>query len=205
MCSAWIRAPGPASPPSPGRTSTSAGAGHADSYPEVLADIDRIADVLDREERTFRRTLSRGVREFKRLAGSRLTGEAVFSLFDTYGFPAELSIEEAETRGVDVDPAWAESYDLCMAAQRERSRTAAAGSFRGGLADLSEETTKLHTATHLLYQALRLVLGEHVVQRGSNVTAERLRFDFSHPVKMTADELARVEQSLTTRSAGISP
>ena len=80
-----------------------------------------------------------------------------------------------------------------MQAQRERSRTASAGTFKGGLADQSAETTKLHTATHLLYKALRLVLGEHVMQRGSNVTAERLRFDFSHPQKMTPEQVAEVE------------
>ena len=80
-----------------------------------------------------------------------------------------------------------------MAQQRERSRTAAAGMFKGGLADQSEATTRLHTATHLLYKALRLVLGDHVVQRGSNITAERLRFDFSHSAKMTPDEIAQVE------------
>lgn len=80
-----------------------------------------------------------------------------------------------------------------MREQRERSRTASAGTFRGGLADQSQETTKLHTATHLVYKALRTVLGDHVVQRGSNITPERLRFDFSHPSKTTADELSRVE------------
>jgi alanyl-tRNA synthetase len=80
-----------------------------------------------------------------------------------------------------------------MAEQRERSRSASAGTFKGGLADQSAETTKLHTATHLLYQSLRLVLGEHVIQRGSNITPERLRFDFSHPQKLTCDQIADVE------------
>jgi alanyl-tRNA synthetase len=164
------------------------------SYPELAEHRDRIVDSLAREETLFRRTLGRGVREFARLARSRLTGDAVFTLFDTHGFPPELSIEEAGRTGVAVDEDWSREYDRLMAEQRERSRTAAVGMFRGGLADQSEATTRLHTATHLLYQALRRVLGDHVVQRGSNITPERLRFDFSHPAKLTPGQIAEVER-----------
>jgi alanyl-tRNA synthetase len=117
----------------------------------------------------------------------------VFTLVDTYGFPPELSVEEAAATGISVDPGWQVGYERLMAQQRERSKTAAAGMFKGGLADQSEATTRLHTATHLLYKALRLVLGDHVTQRGSNITPERLRFDFSHPAKMAAGEVAQVE------------
>lgn len=165
------------------------------NYADVGLDteLDRISPILEREEKTFRQTLARGTREFPKLAGSRLTGSAVFTLFDSYGFPPELSLEEADRAGIAVDPDWETNYQADMAAQRERSRSATAGVFKGGLADHSEETTKLHTATHLLYKALRLVLGDHVVQRGSNVTAERLRFDFTHPQKVAAEELAKVE------------
>lgn len=164
------------------------------AYPEFETRADQISSVLEREEGLFRRTLARGVRELPRLAGSQLTGETVFKLFDTYGFPPELSVEEARATGVAVDPGWQAQYSQLMDEQKERSRTAASGLFKGGLADRSEATTQLHTATHLLYKALRMVLGDHVVQRGSNITPQRLRFDFSHPARMTPQELARVEE-----------
>jgi len=163
------------------------------AYPELGTRGADIRGILEREESLFRRTLARGVRELPRLAGDTLRGDAVFKLFDTYGFPPELSVEEATASGVPVDPDWEAQFHQLMNEQKERSRTAAAGMFKGGLVDQSEATTKLHTATHLLYKALRIVLGDHVVQRGSNITPERLRFDFSHPAKMTPEELAKVE------------
>jgi len=169
-------------------------AAYGDVYPELEARAQDIADILSHEETLFRRTLARGVREFPKIAGTALSGDSVFTLFDTLGFPPELSLEEAASTAIAVDPTWRARFDELMNEQRERSRTAAQGLFKGGLADNSEATTALHTATHLLYKALRLVLGQHVVQRGSNVTSERLRFDFSHPAKMTPTELGEVER-----------
>jgi len=174
---------------------------YRDAYPELATEADRIRDVAGREEELFRKTLARGVRELPRLAGSVLDGDTVFTLFDTYGFPPELSVEEAAGTGLTVDPGWRQRYEQRMREQRERSRTAAAGLFKGGLADSSQATTRLHTATHLLYKALRLVLGEHVVQRGSNITPQRLRFDFSHQGKMTAAERSQVEEIVNANIA----
>jgi alanyl-tRNA synthetase len=164
------------------------------SYPEVREREIEVLEALRAEEQLFRRTLERGVREFKKIVKNELTGQAVFTLFDTYGFPPELSIEEADQLEIPVDKNWPNEFDCLMAEQKNRSRTATAGTFKGGLADQSAATVKLHTATHLMYQALRQVLGDHVVQRGSNITPERLRFDFSHDAKMTDEQKREVER-----------
>jgi alanyl-tRNA synthetase len=135
-------------------------------------------------------------REFDRKAKAANTiyGPDIFTLFDTYGFPPELSIEEAEQLGLHIDQQWHDDYDRLMTEQKERSRTATAGVFKGGLVDQSDATVRLHTATHLMYQALRQVLGDHVVQRGSNITPERTRFDFSHDAKLTDEQKHEVER-----------
>ncbi len=168
---------------------------YAGSMPELKENELRILEVLRAEEENFRKTLERGVRELERLSGKEktLTGEQIFKLFDTYGFPPELSIEDAKRLDFEVEESWQNEFDRHMKEQRERSRTATAGMFKGGLADQSEQTTKLHTATHLMYESLKRVLGDHVVQRGSNITPDRLRFDFSHPQKMTDEEKKAVE------------
>lgn len=172
---------------------------YAGDFPEVAEREAEVTGVLVREEKAFRQTLRKGLREFDKLvtkvgADDVLYGEAIFRLHDTYGFPVELTLEEAYKRGVTVPDSWRHDFDHLMNEQKTRSQTAARGTFKGGLADHSEVTTAYHTATHLMYRALRNVLGEHVVQRGSNITAERLRFDFSHPEKVTPEQLAEVER-----------
>lgn len=129
------------------------------------------------------------------------TGEDVFKLYDTYGFPAELSVEEAENQNIAVDKNWEKDYKNAMAVQRLRSQTATKGTFKGGLAGDSLPHKKYHTATHLMYQALRDVLGDHVIQRGSNITEERLRFDFSHDGKVTPEEVKKVEDIVNEQIA----
>ncbi|MEK7626166.1 MAG: alanine--tRNA ligase-related protein [Patescibacteria group bacterium] len=173
-----------------------------EDFPEVAKDRQKIIDILVREEKAFRQTLRKGIRVFEKLvyahepAGSTpiLTGAVAFMLHDTHGFPYDLSLEEASKRGIKHSPMIKEDFDQLMQGQRERSQTASKGMFKGGLEDHSEDTIRHHTATHLMYEALRQVLGEHVVQRGSKVTADRTRFDFSHPEKVTRDKLDEVEK-----------
>lgn len=122
-----------------------------------------------------------------------LVGSDIFTLYDTYGFPPELSVEDAITRGVVVTKDWREGFDAKMNEQKQRSQTAAKGTFKGGLGGQTEIHKQYHTATHLMYAALRKVLGDHVTQHGSNITEERLRFDFNHDEKMTPEQIKKVE------------
>lgn len=173
---------------------------YAGAYPELAGKQDYIAAILREEELKFNLTVGKGLKEFERLAqGDRpITGADLFNLYQTYGFPLELSLEELEKGGRRWPEEEKEAALAVFAEEQKRhqdlSRTASAGKFKGGLADAGEETTKLHTATHLLLAALRRVLGDHVLQRGSNITAERLRLDFSHPDKLSSEQIAAVEQ-----------
>ncbi|HEY6284816.1 MAG TPA: alanine--tRNA ligase, partial [Ktedonobacteraceae bacterium] len=167
-------------------------------YPILEERQSTILNELTREEDRFRQTLSRGLREFQkqeerlRQRGETiLSGEIVFRLFDTFGFPPSLTAELAQEQGLSAD---LDGFNLLFKQHQERSRQANQKKFVGGLADHSERTTQLHTATHLLQQALRDVLGIHVHEVGSNITQERLRFDFSHPKKLTGEEIQRVEE-----------
>ncbi|MCX6784535.1 MAG: alanine--tRNA ligase [Candidatus Komeilibacteria bacterium] len=165
------------------------------AYPELIKNQEKIIAALTQEEDRFRQTLEKGLKQFLKIsatfsANQLISGSAAFNLYETYGFPLEITKDLAEEKGYHVDEA---EFNQQFEKHKELSRTATVGKFKGGLADHSEVVVKYHTACHLLNQALRLVLGEHVAQRGSNLTEERLRFDFSHPTKMTVEEIKKVE------------
>lgn len=152
---------------------------------------DNVEKVISDEEEKFRKTLKDGLKQFEKLASdSSLSGDDAFKLFSTYGFPFELTKEIARERGIKIDE---KGFQEEFNKHQELSRTASAGKFKGGLSGHGEIETKYHTTTHLLHAALREVLGEHVFQKGSNITTERLRFDFSHGEKMTDEEKRKVE------------
>ncbi|HNR81318.1 MAG TPA: alanine--tRNA ligase, partial [Candidatus Pacearchaeota archaeon] len=158
---------------------------------------EQIKSELEKEETKFRKTLKQGLKEMeRRIAENASDGKQLFNLYQSYGFPLELSLEIAEEKNVSIAKSAIDDFNAELKKHQELSRTASAGMFKGGLADAGEQTTKLHTAAHLLLAALRRVLGDHVVQRGSNITAERLRFDFSHPRKMTLEQIKQVEDSV---------
>jgi len=196
---------------------------YQDIYPELKKNQDFVLRNLDEEEAKFKKTLERGLKEFEKmkpkftsLSPSSKTGmieygwsgDVLFNLYSTYGFPIELSIEEIKKlyevfkneTGIgivklpkDDEERLLHQFHKALQKHQELSRTASVGKFKGGLADAGEETKKLHTAAHLLLAALRKVLGEHISQKGSNITIERLRFDFSHPEKMTDEQKKQVE------------
>jgi alanyl-tRNA synthetase len=167
-----------------------------DVYPELREQRQHVTSQLALEEERFGLTLDRGLRKLTKLLANRqeLSGADAFSLYDTHGFPMELTIDLVRQRGGTLSPTFTEEFQAQMADQKRRSRTAAAGIFKGGLGDRSPEAVWFHTITHLTQAALRRVLGEHVHQRGSNITEERMRFDFSHPAKLTDDEKEQVEE-----------
>lgn len=158
-------------------------------YPELEKNKERITEEMEKEEEKFAIALEKGLREFEKL--SSIDGKIAFDLYQSYGFPIELTEELSKEKGLKINK---EEFEEEFKKHQELSRTASAGAFKGGLADHSEEVVKYHTATHLLHKALREVLGEHVEQKGSNLTAERLRFDFSHQTKMTPEEILKVEK-----------
>ena len=166
-------------------------------YPELTQNKEIIKNVIIEEKNKFMKTLKNGEREFEKVANrTRLQGnkvldtEAVFNLYETYGFPPEMTEELAKEEGLKVDMS---DYQKLFKAHQEKSRMGSEQKFKGGLASTGEMETKYHTATHLLNAALKVVLGDHVHQKGSNITAERMRFDFSHPSKMTDEEKKAVE------------
>lgn len=168
---------------------------YGDVYPELTENCGRIMHELSLEEDRFIRTLKKGLQEFEELMEKNkdvkeISGYDAFYLYETYGFPLEEIQELARARGIDVDTV---AFEEAFKNHQDKSRIGAQHKFAGGLADHSWESTRLHTATHLLHEALRRVLGKHVEQRGSNITPERLRFDFSHTDKLTKQQIAQVE------------
>ncbi|MDR2500704.1 MAG: alanine--tRNA ligase [Treponema sp.] len=166
-------------------------------YPELAENQDLIIQELDREEEKFLETLHKGEQEFAKLLPGllkdpqkRMSGRLAFKLYDTYGFPIELTEELAAEQGIGVNRA---EFSQAFEEHQELSRSGSGQVFKGGLGDQGEMAVKYHTATHLLHQALRLVLGDRVAQKGSNITADRMRFDFSHDAPLSAGDLRRVE------------
>ena len=152
--------------------------------------------IIEEEEEKFRKNIEIGLKCFEKRVGgfgSAASGKTLFDLYQTYGFPIELSLEIAQEKGIKIDKSAILEYKKEYESHQKLSQTASAGMFKGGLADKGEETTKLHTAAHLLLAALRKVLGDHVVQKGSNITPERLRLDFSHSEKMTPEQIQKTE------------
>ncbi|QSH39578.1 alanine--tRNA ligase [Candidatus Kaiserbacteria bacterium] len=165
---------------------------YEEHYPELTEKETGIKELFAAEETKFRKTLTKGMREFEKLAETgTITGEQAFLLFTTYGFPIELTQELAEQKGIIVDR---DAFTTFMKEHQAKSRSGAEQKFKGGLADHSEATTMLHTTHHILLRALQIVLGDHVKQRGSNITSERLRIDFSHDEKMTDEQKSEVER-----------
>jgi alanyl-tRNA synthetase len=170
-------------------------------YPNVDKNWKVVEENLAAEATRFETALKRGLAKLTALVaeGTKIDGKTAFDLYQTEGFPLELTVEILKQNGVSFTPAEKNAFEAEFEKHKELSRTSSAGMFKGGLAEASEITTKLHTATHLLHAALRQVLGEHVGQKGSHITSERLRFDFSHPQKLTDDELKKVEDLINLK------
>jgi alanyl-tRNA synthetase len=163
---------------------------YSDEYKNLLEKKSDIMKIIDDEETKFRKTLENGLKEFEKISQNNISGHDAFNLLQSFGFPVELTEELAKEKGMSVD---IESFKILKDEHSAASRTASAGKFKGGMGGDGEMETKYHTATHMLHEALRQVLGETVFQKGSNITSERLRFDFSYDKKMQDEEKKKVE------------
>lgn len=166
----------------------------------ILTHRETAISALEKEERAFRQTLNKGLKEMHKMVkldtDGILTGVDLFKLQDTYGFPFEVSVEEAYRQGIELSKNYKEEFDSALEEQRQRSKTASKGMFKGGLEDHGEMSTKYHTATHLTFAALRKVLGDDIHQQGSNITPERMRLDFNFDRKLTEEEKRAVEDQV---------
>lgn len=169
---------------------------YGSDYKEVASKSDEIIAVMTKEEKAFRQTLRKGLRELEKFSKDGLTGAELFQLYDTFGFPLELSTEEAIRRKISLSKNWREEFDAKMKEQRERSQTASKGKFKGGLEGQTLEHRKLHTATHLMNAALHNMFEGQIAQKGSNINAERLRFDFTFDRKLTDEEKQQIEDTV---------
>ena len=169
---------------------------YAPDYQEVAEKGDEIIAVMVKEEKAFRRTLRKGLRELEKFSKDGLTGVELFQLYDTFGFPLELSTEEAVRRSISLSENWQEEFNAKMKEQRERSQTASKGKFKGGLEGQTLEHRKLHTATHLMNAALHNMFEGQIVQKGSNINTDRLRFDFTFDRKLTDEEKKQIEDTV---------
>ena len=169
---------------------------YQDLSDEILTNRADALNVLIREEQAFRRSIHRGLKELHKLKDHGLTGKELFMLQDTYGFPLELSLEEAKQNQINLSENWQAEFQASLDEQRERSQTASTGMFKGGLEDHGEASVKYHTATHLLLAALQKIVDPNIAQAGSNITSERLRFDFNLDRKLTDEEKKQIEDQV---------
>lgn len=169
---------------------------YQDLSSEILTNRADALNVLIREEQAFRRSIHRGLKELHKLKDQGLTGKELFMLQDTYGFPLELSLEEAKQNQISLSENWQAEFQASLDEQRQRSQTASKGMFKGGLEDHGEASVKYHTATHLLLAALQKIVDPNIAQAGSNITSERLRFDFNLDRKLTDEEKKQIEDQV---------
>jgi alanyl-tRNA synthetase len=174
-----------------------------EAYPEIKKNWEKIKEELSNEEERFSKTLERGIKEFEKMIVNiggikEIKGNDAFFLYETYGFPLELTTEMAKEKGIIIDE---NDFKKAQDDHQQKSRLGADKKFSGGLADQSEITTKYHTTTHLIHKALRDMLGENVHQAGSNITSERLRFDFTYSERLTENQIKEVENNVNKKIA----